>query len=198
MAYDPALKTRVLGVLETSDDPDAPTTAQLLRDMETTICQLARVLSCPSSLSEGKSEACAFYWNGQQCACERCGQLANAWALTAGSVLNAGFGKLTLAAPGSPTLPGNRPLTTEQIRGAFRHLGDAVTELAPVLSMASGTAAASAPTRICGGCGKPVSQSARFCPACGRTALGQEFCMNCNSTVDPETNFCPKCGAKVA
>ena len=130
------------------------------------------------------------------CACERCGQLATAWVLTARSVLDASLGT-SIAEP--METPGSAPITTEQIRGAFRHLGHAVTELAPVLSMAGGTGAASAPTpRICAGCGKPVSQSARFCPACGRTALGQEFCMNCNSTVDPETNFCPKCGAKVA
>jgi RNA polymerase subunit RPABC4/transcription elongation factor Spt4 len=197
MAYDPDLKTKVLGVLETSDDSDAPATSQLIRGMESTICQLVKVLSCTSSLSEGRAEPCVFYWNGQQCACERCGQLATAWALTAESVLDAQSRDIDCGTAGNT---GQRaPITTEQIRGAFRHLGDAVTELAPVLSMASGTAAASAPTpRICAGCGKPVSQSARFCPACGRTALGQEFCMNCNSTVDPETNFCPKCGAKVA
>ena len=196
MAYDPDLKTKVLGVLETSDDSDAPATSQLIRGMESTVCQLVKVLSCTSSLSEGRAEPCVFYWNGQQCACERCGQLATAWALTAGSVLDASLGT-SIAEP--LETPGSAPITTEQIRGAFRHLGHAVTELAPVLSMAGGTGAASAPTpRICAGCGKPVSQSARFCPACGRTALGQEFCMNCNSTVDPETNFCPKCGAKVA
>jgi hypothetical protein len=158
--------------------------------MELTIGQLVKVPSCPSSLSEDKSEACAFYWNGQQCACERCGQLATAWTLTAGSVLDTGLGTSIMETPGTPA---GAPITAEQIRGAIRQVGDAVMELAPVLSMASGTAAASEPaSRICAGCGKPVSQSARFCPACGRTALGQEFCMNCNSTVDPETNFCPK------
>src|SRR6266446_5094734 len=92
MTYDPDLTTKVLGVLETSDDPDAPATSQLIRGMELTICQLVKVLSCPNSLFEGRSEACAFYWNGQQCDCERCGQLATAWTLTAGSVLDTGLG----------------------------------------------------------------------------------------------------------
>ena len=58
--------------------------------------------------------------------------------------------------------------------------------------------------RICPYCGKPVEDSARFCPACG-TAIpapqpaAQEtvFCPNCGEKIPANSPFCPNCGASL-
>ena len=114
-------KTRILAVLESSDDVDVLAAAKLMRGMDRRIDDLTKVLSCPSSVGIDRREPCSFTWDGEGCKCDRCGQLVTAWALLAATALEEVSSTLDEnLSPAVPTDGGREPveIIIQRVQGA--------------------------------------------------------------------------------
>jgi Double zinc ribbon len=182
---------RILASLEASDDADGVAAAKLIRDMESMIEHLRRVLSCPSSMGLSQYEPCSFTWDGEGCKCDRCGQLVTAWALLAATALEEiSSTSIQRVAESAPPADGD----AEPAELVIQRVHEAVGASEPLAN-----APASARHReLCAGCNEPLPRSARFCPECGRTVKGQTFCLSCSGAMSPNSIFCPNCGTKAA
>jgi hypothetical protein len=182
---------RILASLEATDDPDGLAAAKLIRDMDSMIEHLRKVLSCPSSMGLSRYEPCSFMWDGEGCKCDRCGQLVTAWALLAASALEEISSTSTQRSCGSAT-PTNGE--AEPVELVIQRVQKAVAAPEPLTH----APASARHGELCAGCNEPLPPSARFCPECGRTVNGQTFCLSCSGAMSPNSIFCPNCGTKAA
>lgn len=203
--FDHDTKVRLLSSLQASSDPDASSVTELIRGMEAALEHLADALSCSVSLAGDKRQPCCFRVDGEQCSCERCGQLLSEWELRAAAALECALpdahplsedvDELLRALP-QPASPENLTARADKVQSLFRELEDVFGGLS-VPTRAPEIRSTTAPFLRCDGCNGTISVDVKFCPHCGRTVQGRR-CIHCNGVLDRQVNFCPSCGAKAA
>jgi rubrerythrin len=205
--YGREAKLRVLSALEASSEPESPAVAELIRAMDAAVEHLADALSCAVALADGRRQPCSFHLDGEECSCERCGQLLSEWELGAAAALECALpdsNPLAEEADGPnndlrvASTSGNLAARAEKVQALFHELEDVFGGLTlPARAGEAGSPSAKLATGKCEGCGMMISGNTKFCPHCGRTVQGRR-CLSCNGPVDREMKFCPTCGAKAA